>query len=341
MGAQASGGDLGELFEYKLKQRVTVRQNQSAMVPIVSAPVTAERVSLWNRVDGSPRPRRAVWIANTSGLTLDGGSLTVLDRDTFAGEGLVETIKPGERRLVSYAADLGMQVEASTDGAPGKQQRVRIARGVMTVETFQCDRTRYTARNQDSTPRQLVIEHPRHDGWQLQPGGAQPAESTITAHRFQLAVAPSATASLIVSGYRPVQTTVHLGNLTDEQVQLYTRQGVLDERARAALAEIAAEKQAIAALSDQLSARSDEVGRIARDQQRVRENMKSLKGSSEEKQLLARYVRQLDEQEDRLGVLRRETADLERQMRERTETLGLKIVALSAEPGPLAAPCQG
>lgn len=339
--AQATGRDLGELFEYALEQRVTVRQNQSAMVPIISAPVGAERVSLWSRAEASSRPRRAVWITNSSGLTLDGGSMTILDRNTFAGEGLVETVKPGERRLVSYAADLGMQVDASHESTPGRQQRVRIARGMMTVETFECDRTRYTARNQDTTPRQLVIEHPRRDGWQLQPGGPSPAESTAGAHRFQVAVAPSTTADLVVAGYRPIQTTVQVGNLTDDQLQLYTRQGALDEKTRAALAEIAEAKQAMRAVADQLAARSEEVSRITQDQQRVRENMKSLKGSSEEKQLLARYVRQLDEQEDRLGVLRRETADLQRQMQERTEALNLKIVGLSAEPGPLAAPCVG
>ena len=43
--------------------------------------------------------------------------------------------------------------------------------------------------------------------------------------------------------------------------------------------------------------------RIVEDQQRLRENMKALRGSSEEKQLLQRYTRQLDEQETRLAVL--------------------------------------
>ena len=38
--------------------------------------------------------------------------------------------------------------------------------------------------------------------------------------------------------------------------------------------------------------------------------MKALKGSSEEKALIQRYVGQLDSQENRLGVLRKESADL-------------------------------
>ena len=42
-----------------------------------------------------------------------------------------------------------------------------------------------------------------------------------------------------------------------------------------------------------------QVTNISDDQQRVRENMKALKGSAEEKALIERYVRELNEQEDR------------------------------------------
>ena len=49
----AAGGQLGDLFEYKLKEPVTIRKNQSALVPIVGAGVQAEKVSLWNATAGS------------------------------------------------------------------------------------------------------------------------------------------------------------------------------------------------------------------------------------------------------------------------------------------------
>ena len=63
-------------------------------------------------------------------------------------------------------------------------------------------------------------------------------------------------------------------------------------------------------LDTQMKARQQEIDSIANDQSRVRENMKALKGSPEEKTLLQRYTHQLDSQEDRLTTLRREIADL-------------------------------
>ena len=114
--AAASGGALGELFEYKLKQPVTIRRNQSAMVPVIQHDVAIERVSLWSASRGVAQPLRAVWLTNDTGLTLDGGSLTLVEGGAFAGEGLVESIKPGEKRFVSYAVDLGVRVERRAAG---------------------------------------------------------------------------------------------------------------------------------------------------------------------------------------------------------------------------------
>ena len=62
----AAAAQLGDLFEYKLKEPVTIRKNQSALVPILSSEVQAEKVSLWNASIGSTRALRAVWLTNAT-----------------------------------------------------------------------------------------------------------------------------------------------------------------------------------------------------------------------------------------------------------------------------------
>jgi hypothetical protein len=108
---------------------VTVRKNQSALVPILQAHIEAEKVSVWNPSESYVL--RALWLNNTSGLTLDGGSFNVLEGDAFAGEGLMDAIKPGEKRLLSYAADLGLLVDAKQIEERQQVTRVVIRRGVM------------------------------------------------------------------------------------------------------------------------------------------------------------------------------------------------------------------
>src|SRR5688500_367990 len=152
----ATGQDLGDLFEYRLAQPVTIRTNQSAMVPILNAKVSAERISLWNRTPGSGRPLRAVWLTNASGLTLDGGSLSVIEANAFAGEGLVDPLKPGEKRLVSYGSDLGVLVDSRLDDNSGRYTRVIVREGVVIAEQENRNRWVYRVRNEASTARTLI-----------------------------------------------------------------------------------------------------------------------------------------------------------------------------------------
>src|SRR4029077_11394524 len=98
---------------------------------------------------------------------LDGGSFSVLDNEVFAGEGLTDPIKPGERRLLSYATDLGLLVQAHTDERPQHVMRVKISKGVLTQISELQQRTLYTVRNEDTAARQLTVEHPARYSWTL------------------------------------------------------------------------------------------------------------------------------------------------------------------------------
>jgi hypothetical protein len=307
----AQGQDLGDLFEYKLKDRVTIRKNQSALVPIVQTKIAAERVSLWNETLGSPRPLRALWLTNSSSLTLDGGSLSVLEDDTFAGEGLVDPIKPEEKRLVSYATDLGMRVDAKSENEKQRVTRVRLSRGVMTHTSELRERRTYTVRNEDTGARALVIEHPVRAGWKLSSDGPPPDETSADFYRFRLSVPPKSTATLSVTESKPLETTYQITNLSEDQIGFFLKQGSINPKVEEALHRVMEQKARVAALDDEIAKRAHETERIYDDQQRLRENLKALKGSAEEKALAQRYLKQLDDQETLLDTLRRETADSE------------------------------
>jgi hypothetical protein len=306
----AQGRELGDLFEYRLKEPVTIRKNQSALVPIINAQVEAERVSVWNASTG-PRPRSAVWLTNATPFTLDGGAFSVLEDATFTGEGLMDPVKPGEKRLLSYAADLAVLVDARQDAAdPERVTNLRIARGVMIMQRELREKKTYTARNADGKARALVIEHPNRPGWKLL-GDAKPAETAPGVYRFLLQVAAKSSATLTVDESRVLDTTYQVSNLTSDQIAMIAKQRALAPEVEQALRAVVAKKAEVSAVAAEMTSRSRETDQIFRDQERLRENLKALKGSAEEKTLVIRYTRQLDEQETRLDTIKREVADRE------------------------------
>lgn len=323
----AEGRELGDLFEYKLKERVTIRKDQSALVPILQAPIDVEKVSLWNEVIGA-RPLRALWITNTTNLTLDGGTFSVLEDETFNGEGLVAALKPGEKRLLSYAADLAMTVDTRRDSERQQATDVRISRGIMLYQVQERERRTYTVRNEDATVRALIIEHPVRSGWKLT-GSVAPAESSAAYYRFRLPVQPHSPATLTVDETRPIESRYSVSSLTRDQVALFLKQQVITPQIDQALQPVFAKKDEIAALDTEIAARKAEVDRIFQDQERLRENLKALKGSAAEKNLVERYTKQLDEQETRLATLRRETAEREDKRRDAQTALDKLIEGLA------------
>jgi hypothetical protein len=329
--AAASGQELGDLFEYKLKDRVTLKKNQSALVPIAQTEIEAERVSLWSGTSSSGRPLRGLWLKNTSPLTFDGGSFSVLENEVFAGEGLTDPIKPGERRLLSYATDLGLLVEAQTNSRPQHVTLAKISKGTLTQVSRVEERTLYTVRNQDGTARMLVVEHPSRVGWSLAKGAREPEEKAPGTYRFRLEVPAKATASLPVEEMRALDVTYSISALNTDQIGFFVKNKTISPEMAEALEKIMDQKAVVAKLEEEMENRQKDIDRIVEDQGRLRENMKALRGSAEEKTLLQRYTKQLDEQETQLESLRKTIRDTETQRDKANDQLEKMIDELQIE----------
>ncbi len=305
----ATAQDLGDLFEYKLKEPISIHKSQSALVPILQAEVSAEKVSIWNERNRLAKPLRALWLDNSSGSTLDGGSISVLESGVFAGEGIFESIRQGEKRLISYATDLALTPDTKASALVQRVTRVRVSQGVLAIVKEQVESKSYTFRNADAVARTVIVEHPARQGYELRSQN-KPVESSAGSMRFRLEVPPQQTASLIVEEARPIEATYQISNLNSDQIALFVREGSIDKTIEAALSKVLAQRAVVASLDSQNNALEEESKKIYDDQQRLRENMKTLKGSQEERSLLQRYTKQLNDQENRLEQLNKETEDL-------------------------------
>lgn len=158
--AEAKG--VGDFFEYNLKEKVTIGKNQSALVPILQTRIDAEKVTLWNEATGEPL--RALWFSNTSGMTLDAGSFNVLDEGTFAGEGMLDAVRPGEKRLISYAGDPALRIQVDAQSAEKPFSRIRVIKGTMIMTKEERETKTYKISNSDTAARDVIIEHPARSG---------------------------------------------------------------------------------------------------------------------------------------------------------------------------------
>ena len=326
---------MGDLFAYQVRDPVTIRRNQSALIPILSNDVSAEKVSIWTPTAHAAHPLRGVWVTNSTGLTLDGGSFSVIDGQAFAGEGLVNPLKPGERRLLSYASDLGVQVVPRGEGLPEAITKVRFSRGVVTQDTEQRNRTTYVIRNEDTEPRVVILEHPVRPGWTLA-NGVKPDETTAQWLRFRVPVGAKTTVNFAVDESQTSPSQFSVNNLTDDEIGVFVKGELITPELEAQLRAIQAQKVEVARIADERNTREAQLSGITADQDRVRGNMQALKGSREERLLLEKYVKQLEDQETQIATRRKELETLDADRMKAQAALDAMILALDSGGAPIS-----
>lgn len=302
----ATGNEIGDLFEYRIDQPVTVRHDRSALIPILQTRIEGERVSIYNQSTREDRPMSGLLLKNTSPLTLEGGSLTVIDGDAYAGEALLERLKPGESRFISFALDLATLVTARSKEDRAPVFLVRVVGGAFQAHFHQTSKKVYTVTNQTERPRVVYVEHPIRNGWTLSDETPRPAEQTASVYRFRVELEPRASVELAVAERRALMETYALSDIKTRDLELFIARRYLDDTTRAALEKIVETKSRIAALDARAAALDKEAADISADQERLRENIKALGTTAEARQLIARYVAKAGEQETRIEHLTNE-----------------------------------
>lgn len=243
LAAQAVKADLGDLFEYAIDKPVTIRKSESAMLPFFRERVNARRLFIYDDSNGSQHPLTAAEITNGSGATLDGGAITVYDAGAYAGEALVETIKDGDKRLISYAVDLGTRITTAFDTTSKLQRDFHVSRGVLTAKNARLETKTFTILNVDPEAKTVIIEHPVRPGYKLVDMTA--TETTADKYRFEVAVAANATVKHAIVEEFVYDQTIGITNLSYEQIMVWVRNKDLSEAGRAQLERIANLKRQI------------------------------------------------------------------------------------------------
>ena len=302
----ATGNEVGDLFEYRIEQPVTVRRDRSALIPILQTRMEGERVSIYREWERADRPMSGLRLKNTSCLTLEGGALTVIEGDAYAGESLVERLKPGEERFISFALDLATLVTVNKNGGREPVFLVRVVDGTFQAHYYEAEKKTYSIANQTDKPRVVYVEHPLREGWRLTEETPKPVEKTQGAYRFRIELKPREAVKLDVAERRALMDKYLVSNLTPRDLEVFVSRRYLDATSQVALENIISLKQQIADIGSAVQEIDSEAAEIAKDQARLRENIKALSETADARQLIARYVAKANEQETRIEQLGRE-----------------------------------
>jgi len=310
LAVNVASGDLGELFEYRFSTPVTVKKDESTMLPFLQQPIGARKLLIYSENYGE-HPMNAAELNNSTSKTLDGGPITVFDAASYAGEALMTTLKAGDKRLISYSVDLGTRVTTLLDLSRELVREIHVNRGTLTARLALDETKTYTIRNVDQKAKTLIIEHPVRPGYKLMT--LKPAETTTNAYRFEVKLAADGSEKFPVAEERVYETTTAVSSLTPDVLLAYVENKWLSEAARSQLQQILDAKRQIADLDNQIHQLDSDISSTVSDQDRIRKNIQSLNQVSGQQDQVQKYARQLGAMESTLASSRDKLSDLKKQ----------------------------
>jgi len=299
---------------FRFPDRFDLKSGQSMMLPFVSREVPMERVSLYQPETHPTHPLAAVEIQNDGDTGLPPGVLTLYEESallkgtSFVGDAQIPVMGQGEKRMVSYALDSKTTI-ARSDKSETTQDRVTIEAGILHVSVRNRMETDYSVKAPEKEDRVVVIEHPKLDNYQLVT--PDPKDVEVSNNRYRVRVSLKAgekkTVPVIVESQNWQSYSID-GMATSQLDAFAGGTGKLDDDTRKLFEKLAAKRREMDAIDQKVYALDLQRSTIFEDQNRVRENLRSLNGKSDVQQ---RYLDKLNAQEDQISKIDAEKQKLQ------------------------------
>ena len=307
----ASGATLGELFQYNFAAPVTIKHNQSAMLPFLQDHIAARKLLIYQS-DGSEHPVNAAEITNTSGKTLDGGPITVYDAGAYAGEALVETFKAGDKRLIGYAVDYGTRVTTNFESGESNVLEIHVNDGTLEVKRASHDTRTYQATNTDSKAKTLIVQQQADPVYSIV--SPKPTERTSSAYRFEVQLPASGARTLKVVQEKVISDTVAVSSATPDFLVEMVSSRQISEAGRSQLSALIDLKHRIVTAQAALDASKADVDQLTQDEMRLRQNIDSLNNVTGQQDQVRQYISRLNQNEVKLTATRDKQDELKRDL---------------------------
>ena len=302
----ADASDLGELFQYDVGD-VSIARQSSAMLPIVTDPVEAAPVSIYNPLVLEKHPLNGAILKNTTGKHLLQGPITVFADGGYAGDAQVNDTPPGETRLLSYGIDL--KLDAQHEQKPGKTSvlTAKVSDGTLTLTRKYRTVHAYSFQNDTDAVRTVILEHPYDRNYGLVDTPAS-YETTDALRRFKFEAKPGGRTDFVVTAEITADEEVLLTDDFDaEQFLAYANGGAVPQKVKDALSKAADLQRQVGDAKRKLDETEQQLKSIADEQGRLRENMKTVDSKSD---YYKRLLKKLDDGETRIETLQQQRDDL-------------------------------
>jgi hypothetical protein len=278
---QAAATENATQIAFTLPYKVNVTAGQSLVVPLIDRDLPAQRVDLYQPSTTPTHPLAAIELTNAADTGLPPGVLTLYQQGDhgaeYLGDARLAALPAGDKRLLSYAVDNKVTI-ISDSNTQQSIVKATIAEGVMHL--MRLDRMTTTDRiTSSSPPPGLIIEKAGMGGeWRLVgPPNGQVERTPGGTYRIPAPLDAKGNGTVTIVEERPLEDTVQLLDLDDDQLGVYVSAKELDPKVHQALAGLEQRRQTVSRQQAELDRLNDQRTQLTDDEKRLRNNYTALK----------------------------------------------------------------
>jgi len=310
----------GQFFKYNISEPVTIKRGQSAMVPVLNANFDCFREHVYTSKTGKRNPYITLCFKNNSHYILERGPVTIVEDGSYVGEAVVPFISKEQEVRLPYAVDVEVSVKEDLkvydifnsfvfkikDSRPDNQSFFQ--------EVYTVSETLYTASNSSDTDITLIIEHILTAGFEIF-DTSEPLEKTENFFRWKISVPSRSSQTLTVKERKKIYRGEAYRTLSMKNLSEWLQKRYLDEETYNSLKGIFHLFEEIKNIEESIARLEKEHKMIRATQKSNREQIQALGDRTEGESLLrSRYVKNMEEQENRMEEINVEISELDKQI---------------------------
>jgi hypothetical protein len=320
--------ELGELFEYKISNPVTIKRKKSALVPILTEGIKAKKILLYNKTEHDKNPNACLEITNNSALTLEHGPVSIIYDDNLAGESIIPFMNKDDTRLLNYAIEQGVLINTEQKTEDKNVHKVTFGGAYCYEYYYTLLNSSYKIKNKTEETKELYIDHPKKSDYKITEKPQEP-EETANYWRFKLVLQPKSAIEFKLQERKENYSSYYIWNWTKKdilnKISFYMKKQFIEKELESSLKEIAQLIGDINQFRNRKSKLENEQNQMTSEQERLRENISVLGDSTQEASLKEKYVNKLTLQENRFEEIKAEIDELEKQINKLNEEIEEKL----------------
>jgi hypothetical protein len=316
----ASAEEAATQLLYRFPAKLSLATGHTMMVPFVDRELPVTRVWLYQPDIVPNRPLAAVRLKNDGDSALPAGLVTAFensaDRGTgFVGDALLPLTPKDATRLATFAVDTKTAIRRDDRGIV-QTTLGKALNGTLTLQTRSTRTIDYEVTTPPDEDREILVEEERVAGW-TPVAGMKGVEGTPTRYRHTIAAPKGKTTKASFTTERLDSEQIVLTELDVDDMLVKIR-GLQNETPalKAVIATLTALVEDMNKAKTQRGQLESDRVRIVRDQERVRDNLRSVGQGSD---LGRRYLATLKTQEDRLAEVATLDAKLDKEIEAKTK----------------------